>query len=250
MPANSLVRSLAFIGLISLILPMSAALAQNASLQNSVVELFTSQGCSSCPPADRLLQDLSKKPGIIAMSFPVTYWDYLGWRDTLARQEYSERQRAYAEARGDGEVYTPQAVINGVKSCVGSNLDAIQEALNSTRQDVRKLAVPLQVHKENGKLIIDAGAAPEGSNARSGKVWVLSVIPSAAVTIGQGENAGRTVTYTNVVRKMTRAGDWQGAPASYAMPLTNTAQEQGDTLIVFLQAEHFGPIVAAARVDG
>ena len=117
----------------------TVARAENGVPQLAVIELFTSQGCSSCPAADRLLQELAKRPGVIAMTFPVTYWDYLGWKDTLARPENSHRQRDYAATRGDGEVYTPQAVVNGVKGCVGSNLAAIKSALNTTQPFCKRL---------------------------------------------------------------------------------------------------------------
>ncbi len=118
---------------------VTAAHGENEAAQPAVIELFTSQGCSSCPAADRLLQELSKRPGVIAMSFPVTYWDYLGWKDTLARQENSRRQRDYAATRGDGEVYTPQIVVNGIKRCVGSNLAAIEAAVHTTQSVMQKV---------------------------------------------------------------------------------------------------------------
>jgi hypothetical protein len=215
----------------------------------SVIELFTSQGCSSCPPADRLLQVLAQRPDIIALSFPVAYWDYLGWKDTLASPENAQRQRGYAAAQGDGQVYTPEIIVNGVKACVGSDLDAIESALKSTAVIIRKDAVPLTVKHESGQLVIEAGAAPQGSHIKKGKVWIASVQRSAAVPIKRGENAGRLVTYTNVVRELTAAGEWQGTAASYAVP-AGSLPKGGDMYVVFLQAETLGPIVAAARVEG
>jgi hypothetical protein len=228
---------------------VSAAHAESGAAQLSVIELFTSQGCSSCPAADRLLQDLAKKPGIIAMSFPVTYWDYLGWKDTLARPENSQRQRVYAATRGDGEVYTPQVVVNGLQSCVGSNLAAIEAAVRSTGALLQKAAVPLKAHRDEGRLIIEAGSAPDGSQYTDGKIWVASVTRSANVAIKAGENVGRKITYTNVVRKLTDAGEWKGAPTAYAVPIKSALQEDGDMVVVFLQAEKLGPILAATRVD-
>jgi hypothetical protein len=215
----------------------------------SVIELFTSQGCSSCPPADRLLQVLSQRPDIIALTFPVTYWDYLGWKDTLASPENAQRQRGYAAAHGDGQVFTPELVVNGVKACVGSDLDAIEAALKSTSVIIRKDVVPLTVKRETAQLIIEAGSAPRDSHYKKGKVWIASVQRSAPVTIRRGENAGRVVTYTNVVRGLAEAGEWQGAAASYAVP-AGSLPKGGDIYVVFLQAETLGPIVAAARVEG
>ncbi len=219
-----------------------------APAQLSVIELFTSQGCSSCPPADRLLKRLAERPDVIALSFPVTYWDYLGWRDTLARPENAERQRRYAAVQGS-EVYTPEAVVNGLKECVGSDSEAIESALKATASVIRKEAVPLSVRHEGGKLVIETGAAPPESRHRTGKVWVASVRHSSDVAIGAGENSGRKVTYTNVVLDLTEAGGWEGAPTSYAVP-SSSIPKDGDMLVVFLQAEPFGPIVGAARIQG
>jgi len=216
--------------------------------QPSIIELFTSQGCSSCPPADRLLKQLSERSDVIALSFPVTYWDYLGWKDTLARPEYSERQRRYATVQS-GEVYTPEAVVNGLKECVGSDLGAIESALKATASLLRKETVPLSVRQESGKLVIEAGAAPEDSRHKAGKVWVAAVRRSADVAIGAGENKGRKVTYTNVVLGLTEAGGWHGAPSSYAVPSGSIPKDR-DMLVVFLQAEPLGAIVGAARFRG
>lgn len=219
-----------------------------APAQFSVIELFTSQGCSSCPPADRLLKKLAERPGVIALSFPVTYWDYLGWKDTLARPENAQRQRRYAAIQG-GEVYTPEAVVNGLKECVGSDLDAIETALKATASIIRKEAVPVSVRHEGEKLVIETGAAPPELQHKTGKVWVASVRHSSDVAIGAGENSGHRVTYTNVVLGLTEAGDWQGAPTSYAVPLSSVPKD-GDMIVVFLQASNLGPIVGAVRIQG
>ena len=226
--------------------PASAGEREMAWGNASVIELFTSQGCSSCPEADQLLEQLSHRPDIIALSFPVSYWDYLGWKDTLARPENTDRQRNYAKSLGDGEVYTPQAIINGVRNCVGSNREEIEAAVEATAPVIGENAVPIFVRRENGKLIIDVGGAPEGSRHRKGKVWVATVREPLAVPIHRGENAGSVVTYTNVVRKLTEAGDWEGAPASYALPLSAIAADE-ESLVVFLQSERFGRIFAATR---
>lgn len=249
MATFSVLRALAVAGLFSIGIPAELARGEANSAQTAVIELFTSQGCSSCPPADRLLKSLAERPDVIALTFPVTYWDYLGWRDTLARQENTERQRHYASARGDGQVYTPQVVVNGLEGCVGSNLKAIELAVRSTTAVLRRELVPVSVRSEDGKLIIETGAAPPGSQHKTGKLWVAAVRRSLTVTIGRGENAGNTVTYTNVVRQLVAAGEWQGAPTSYAIPL-DTLSKDGDMYVVLLQAETLGPIVGAARLGG
>ena len=215
----------------------------------SVIELYTSQGCSSCPEADHLLNKLAERPDVIALSFPVSYWDYLGWKDTLARPENSERQRSYARILGDGEVYTPQAIVNGMQNCLGNRLADIETAVKSTAPLIGKEAVSLAARIEKGRLVIDAGGAPSGSRHRKGKVWVASVLSSLTVQITRGENAGNVVTYTNVVRELMEAGEWAGAPVSYALPL-NSLSKDGDVVVVFLQTEALGPIVGATRVAG
>ncbi len=225
--------------------PASARAEEIAWGNASVIELYTSQGCSSCPEADQLLEQLSHRPDVIALSFPVSYWDYLGWKDTLARPENTERQRAYAKQLGDGEVYTPQAIVNGVRNCVGSDREEIEAAVEATAPVVGEFAVPIMLSRENGKLIVEVAGAPEGSRYRKGKIWVATVRQPLAVPIQRGENAGVVVTYTNVVRKLTDAGDWEGAPVSYALPLSSIAEE-GESIVVFLQAKE-GRIVAATR---
>jgi hypothetical protein len=244
--------SLAFLAVAALfsVAPLPGpALAESASENTAVIELYTSQGCSSCPEADQLLKILAQRRDVIALSFPVTYWDYLGWKDTLARPENSERQRNYAKILGDGEIYTPQAIVNGAQTALGNNLADIEAAVRTTAPLVEKEAVPLKINLENKRLIIEAGEAPKGSRHHKGKVWVASVLRTLTVPIARGENAGSSITYTNVVRNLTEAGEWNGAPTSYSLPV-NALSKDGDMLVVFLQAEDLGPIVAATRVIG
>jgi hypothetical protein len=186
---------------------------------------------------------------VITLSFPVSYWDYLGWKDTLARPENTERQRSYAKILGDGEVYTPQAIVNGMQNCLGNRLADIETAVKSTAPLIGKEAVSLAARIERGRLVIDAGGAPPGSRHQKGKVWVASVLSSLTVQITRGENAGNVVTYTNVVRELMEAGEWAGAPVSYALPLKSLSKD-GDVFVVFLQTDALGPIVGATRVAG
>ncbi len=234
-------------GLLSVTNASAQVPGESVAKTASVIELYTSQGCSSCPEADQLLNQLAQRPDVIALSFPVSYWDYLGWKDTLARPENTERQRNYAKILSDGEVYTPQAIVNGMRNCLGNSLADIESAVKTTNPLVGKEAAPLSVRLEGGKVIIDAGEAPPGSRHRNGKVWIATVLSSLTVQITRGENSGNVVTYTNVVRELTEAGEWRGAPASYAVPL-NSLSKDGDTLVVFLQTGELGPIVGAASV--
>ena len=209
-----------------------------------VIELFTSQGCSSCPPADRLLGDLAKSPDLIALSFPVDYWDYIGWKDTLADPAFTARQKAYAAQRGDGQVYTPQAVIDGITHVVGSDKMEISGALTSAAHRKGTMTVPVNLSVADGKVAIDVGAAA-ADTPRKASVWLLDTIPSKTVSIGRGENSGRSVTYTNVVRKISKLGDWTGEPAHFEM--ASRLNEGG--YVVLLQAGEPGPgpILGAAK---
>ena len=183
----------------------------------AVIELFTSQGCSSCPAADKVLGELSRDPSLVTMSLPVDYWDYLGWKDTLAIHGHSTRQRAYAEARGDREVYTPQIVVNGVVHVLGSDKAGIEKAIAQTRRDAATLALPVSMTVADGKVTVNVPAASNGHN--SGEVWLCPVTSTVAVDIGRGENHGQTLTYHNVVRRWVKLGDWTGKAESFSLPL-------------------------------
>jgi hypothetical protein len=203
------------------IIAIAAALAcaaitpASAGEPRAVVELFTSQGCSSCPPADRLMGQLAKDSSLITLSLPVDYWDYLGWKDTLALHGNSNRQRGYATHRGDREVYTPQAVINGVVHALGSDKTAIENAIARTRRNAAPLTLPVRLTVADGKVIVHVPAAERGS----GEVWLCPVTDKAQVKIGRGENRGRTLNYYNVVRRWVHLGDWNGKAEDFSIPL-------------------------------
>ena len=145
-------RHIAFAG--ALICTASAVPpAAGAAEPRAVIELFTSQGCSSCPAADKLLGELSRDPTLVTLSLPVDYWDYLGWKDTLALHGHSNRERAYADARGDREVYTPQVVVNGLVPVLGSDKAAIEHAIAQTRQSAAPLTLPVTLTVADGKVI-------------------------------------------------------------------------------------------------
>jgi hypothetical protein len=216
----------------------------------AVVELFTSQGCSSCPPADAALRDLAKRSDVIALSLPVDYWDYLGWRDTLAKPLFTTRQRGYAGARGDRQVFTPQVVVNGKASCIGSDAAALEHLIQSARPGP---GVAISVSENDGSVAVEvAGATNGGPRGETAEVWVLPVAKAREVAIERGENRGKTITYANVVRGMTRVGEWRGAPVRLEVPLT-VAKSDGDGYVVLLQAprgEKPGPILGAAKSPG
>jgi hypothetical protein len=230
----------------ALLAVMGIAPGRAAETPQAVVELFTSQGCSSCPPADALIVDLSKRPGVIALTLPVDYWDYLGWKDTLAQPGFTARQRAYAHLRGDRQVYTPQVVVNGTKPSVGSDKAAVERTVS----EATTLPVLVAAKEQNGTVAIEVSGAAE-QQAPAG-VWVLPIRKVETVTISRGENGGRTVTYANIVRGFVRIGEWRGGQARFEVPLP-TAQADGDGYVVLLQtAERTKPgvILGAAKSAG
>lgn len=207
-----------------------------------VVELYTSQGCSSCPPADALLGQLSGRKDLLALSLPVTYWDMLGWRDTLASEANTRRQKAYAKVLGRGGVYTPEMIIDGVSDVVGSREQAVQSAISARAGDMP--SVPIQLDADHKEVHIAIGAASD-RGAREGTVWVLGILPQATVSIGEGENTGRTITYRNVVREIRAVGTWKGQPVNLTLPRAE-AGRQHDGIAVLVQQGGYGRVLGAA----
>ena len=211
-----------------------------------LLELFTSQGCSSCPPADALFDELRNKPGIITLSFSVDYWNYLGWHDTLSRPENSDRQRDYALSRGDGKVYTPQVVVDGIKHVNGANEAAIEMAIRTAERRLRDVKVTMSMRAEGDSLIVDIGGAPATSDMRQATVWLAVAKNEETVKITRGENRGETITYTHPVRELMPVGMWKGEPTTLRLPLKDLHAIGGDCLVSMLQVEGAGPILGAA----
>lgn len=204
----------------------------------AVVELFTSQGCSSCPPADRVIGELAKDPSVIALSLPIDYWDYLGWKDTLALHGHALRQRAYSVARGDRAVYTPQAVVNGVVHALGSDKSAIEKAIAESRSSAKPLTVPVSIKVQGDKVVVDVAAGTvDGAGA---EVWLCPVSGKVHVAVGRGENSGKALTYYNVVRRWVKLGTWTGKAESFSValneiPNANLPLQDIDRLVVMVQ---------------
>jgi len=229
------------------VLALAAALAipgaPRAAELRGVVELFTSQGCSSCPPADRYLAQLAKDPSLVVLSWPVDYWDYIGWKDTFASPGFTARQKAYAAVRRDDQVYTPQAVIDGVTHAVGNDRDVVQDAIAANG---KTLNCALTMTDRDGKIGIDV--APKANASGSATLWLLRVLRTANVAIGRGENKGRSITYTNVVREAIAVGEWSGGAAHFDAARPKLAE--GEALIAVLQtgtAAKPGAILGAAK---
>jgi len=217
--------------------------AETACKHKPVIELFTSQGCSSCPPADELLSKLADRDDVIALSFNVDYWDYLGWKDTLASPAHTKRQYDYARARGDNEVYTPQAVVNGLHHVVGSRPEHIRSALSATGDRGHGCSVSLGLSSTEKDFVIDLdGAAPAGKPAR---IMLAVVQPTVNVNIKRGENHGRRITYHNVVRRMVPVGNWSGGRKRMTLARRSIAEKNGERYVVLVQSAGPGAIIAA-----
>ncbi|HWL30500.1 MAG TPA: DUF1223 domain-containing protein [Xanthobacteraceae bacterium] len=202
----------------------------------AVIELFTSQGCSSCPPADKLIAEYSRDPSVIALSLAVDYWDYLGWKDTLALHGHSMRQRAYAKARGDRQVYTPQAVIDGVMHALGSDKAAIERAIGQTQEQRSSLTVPVTMTQSGDMLTIKVPDAPDRIGTVQAEVWLCPITKSVHVTIERGENTGHTFTYTNVVRRWIKVGDWSGKAETFDVSVKDFQNGAIDSAAVMVQS--------------
>jgi hypothetical protein len=226
--------AIAVLGLIAF--PSRLALAGDAA-RPTVIELFQSQGCSSCPPAEANVGAISDRPDVLALAFEVDYWDRLGWKDTFSRPAWTARQFAYAKAMGHGEnVYTPQVVVNG--RVEGDGLEPGALAGLISRGD-RGSDGP-SVGFSGGAVTVGAGAAPAGG----ADVWLARYIPHAVeVTIPRGENAGHTLPYKHVVREMVLLGHWRGEAASFPAPAGSSDLAEA----VLVQANGAGPILAAAK---
>lgn len=231
------------LGLLAVIAMATPAVAD----PRAVVEMFTSQGCSSCPPADRILGELASDPSVIALSLPIDYWDYLGWKDTLADARFTARQRAYSQMRGDRAVYTPQAIVNGTANVLGSDRAGIETAATRTRSVDGVMSVPVTLTKSGRHIGVAVAAA--GRAGRTGEVWICAVSKRVPITIARGENRGQQITYHNVVRNMLKAGDWSGEAGTWTVPLENILRDGIDAAVVYVQdgsRDRPGPMLGAA----
>jgi hypothetical protein len=229
-----------------------AGVGQAASAEpRAVIELFTSQGCSSCPPADALLGKLAHDPNVIALSLPIDYWDYIGWKDTLALPGHANRQKAYSRMRGDrAGVYTPQAIVNGAAQALGSDASDIEHAITQTHHNSETLSIPLSLSAADDRVTVNAPAAKAPDE--HGEVWLCPVSSAVEVAIGRGENHGRTITYHNAVRRWIKLGEWNGTPATWTVPLKEVKTTGVDAVAVLLQsgtAARPGPMLGAAMTS-
>jgi hypothetical protein len=223
--------------------------SQQVAQRNVVLELFTSQGSSSCPAADALLGKFGRRPGILVLSYSMDYWDYLGWRDTLARPANRERQRQYARMRGDGWIYTPQLVVDGLIHVNGRDEEAIEMAIEAAAVRLAGIKVSVNLRAESDSLVTNIGAAPDHSDRREATVWLAIAKEVETVRIARGENEGQEVSYHHPVRNLVPIGMWKGEAITLRLPLKDLKTRGGDYLMVLLQVEGAGPILGAAEYD-
>lgn len=212
-----------------------------ATADSVLVELYTSQGCSSCPPADEVLGQLAKRNDVIALSLHVDYWDYLGWKDVFSKPEFTKRQQAYARAAQSTMIYTPQMVVGGVDSVIGTKTMELMDHI--TRHQNTRDVVNVNLSQAGGEIVLQATV--DGAETGSKTVQLVRYIPSQSVEIRRGENAGKTVTYHNVVTSWTVIGTWKGTE-----PLRMRAPLEGDApAVVVIQDGASGPVLAVARLE-
>jgi len=217
------------------------ALHRRTLAEPVVVELFTAQGCPGCPDANQVVETIADEPGVIALTYAVGYWDYMGWPDTFARPEFAQRQRAYQTAMRLRGVYTPQVVIDGRRQVSGAEAPAVQAAVDE--EATRRVFPPQVEFRESGDRVgIGSGRAPVGG----AEVWAVIYKPgSQTVTVSGGDNRGRAVRHVNVVRVLRKLGDWTGRPVLYALP---AQREAGEAVAVMVQAKGDRRILTAATL--
>ncbi len=220
-----------------------------SSGQKTVIELYTSQGCYSCPPADAFLGELIKRDDVIALTLPVDYWDYLGWKDTFGSPAHSKRQRDYARRRGDRQVYTPQMVFNGKRHAVGSRRNAVFDALKEESRADQSTQVQVTLKSDGKSIMVSAGGFAGAGEAPSATIWLLLSSKAETVAIKRGENRGKTLTYHNVVRQMVPIGAWHGKAIEVELPKSDV-MEGYDGCTAILQVNGAGEILGAAHFAG
>jgi hypothetical protein len=221
---------------------LAAGIAAAASAQDKspvVVELFTSEGCSSCPPADALLGELAQRPDIVPLAFHVDYWDYIGWKDPYASSANTQRQHDYAAALGLHMVYTPQMVVDGRTDVVGSERGDVAAAIGKAAS-APKLAISIEKDAGGYRVLIPAAAPPAGGSAT---VWLALFDSQRETGVKRGENGGRTLKEYNIVRAWRQIATWDGSALN--LPLAMTGKPAQDGCAIIVQSGSVGPILGA-----
>ncbi len=227
------------------LIAVPAAGAEVRDHPKAVLELFTSQGCSSCPPADAKLSELGKQPDVIALAYHVDYWDYIGWADTFGAKLNTDRQKAYAQSWGSSMIYTPELVVNGAKGVVGSRDNEVSSALAAA-----SLGVPVAIVLDGDMLDVTVG--PQAGGAEAG-IWIVTFKDHASVAIDRGENAGRTMDYSQIVTGRQMLGMWDPAAGTHLkLPVSEIMGAGSNGAVILVQTEQAGlpgPILGAASIQ-
>ena len=230
-------RAAVLLAFFALGLAPGSVLAQARRHRLVVAELFTAQGCVSCDKAEAGFAALAQKPGVIAVTLPVDYWDYLGWRDTFAQPEFTDRQKAYERRLGLRDVYTPQLIVNGADQAPGDDPDAVDAVVAKARH-ARAHGPEIRIRRD-GRVEIGA----EAGRRRGAEVWLMRFDPHLhAVEVKAGDNRGATVADRNVVRQIVRLGTWSGDARGFKLP---AADQEGLASLILVQGAHGGRILAA-----
>jgi hypothetical protein len=229
----------------ALLMIAPAAAAEVRDHPKAVLELFTSQGCDSCPQADARLNQLRQQPDIIALAYHVDYWDYIGWKDTFGMAANSERQKSYAQSWGTSRIYTPELVVNGAKGVIASHEDDVSKALGAAA-----LTVPVGI--KVGTKMLEVTVAPV-AGANEAVVWLVTFRDHAQVAIDKGENAGKTMDYTQIVTGRQMLGLWDPTAGTHLkLPLAGLMSDGANGAAILIQTDNGGlpgPIVGAASVQ-
>lgn len=222
-------------------LSLSASRAEE-SPPLTVVELYTSQGCSSCPPADIVLKNLTREKDVLALSFAVDYWNYLGWKDIFSQPQFTRRQQDYNRALGREGVFTPQMIINGQKSVVGSRSGQVRRLVKAAQTK----GPDINFQKIADKML----SLRVGEGAGDATIWLVGYDTAKEVKIGRGELRGRTQAYHNVVRSLKHIGNWMGEEIKLTFASDEMSGVKCDNYAILIQQDTTGPILAAARLEG
>jgi len=205
-----------------------------------VVELFTAQGCSSCGKANAYIARLADRAGVVALTWSVDYWDYLGWKDTFAEPEFADRQRAYDKRFGLRDVYTPQVIVDGAAQVSGAQSASVDALIGEARR--ARLPRPAMEMRQDGRIAVGTGRRPPGG----GDVWLIRFDPREEdIAVTEGDNRGTTVPQRNVVRQLARLGAWSGRPVSFKLP---PASDEGLATLLLVQADHGGRILGVLEI--
>ncbi|WP_206378115.1 DUF1223 domain-containing protein [Sneathiella limimaris] len=212
---------------------------------DTVVELYTSQGCSSCPPADALMGDIvntANKTNVLGLSFAVTYWDYIGWKDTFGSPQNDLRQTQYKERLRTSYVYTPQMIVGGKDHFVGSSSDQLSHNLAVYKGHARQLPLKWKLQDDVLEIALPSWQTPS-------IIWQTDLNHAEKVSIGRGENTGRKITYHNVVRKLDSLANWDGKPKTLKLSLKSLREKGRDSCAILVQENGYGSIVAALFIQ-